>query len=80
MYYMIPQITTVSTKGQLVIPAEIRTSLGIHPGTRIAVTVEGKNIVLRPVSEQLVDELHGILAGGPSLADELQQERRAEKW
>ncbi|MGO9009411.1 MAG: AbrB/MazE/SpoVT family DNA-binding domain-containing protein, partial [Bryobacteraceae bacterium] len=32
---MIRQITSVSTKGQFVIPAEMRTSLGIRPGTRI---------------------------------------------
>jgi AbrB family looped-hinge helix DNA binding protein len=74
------QIVTLSTKGQLVIPAEIRTKLGIHPGTRIAVILEGNRIVLRPVSEQLIDETMGIFAGGTSMADELQQERRADKW
>jgi AbrB family looped-hinge helix DNA binding protein len=32
-------MATVSTKGQLVIPAEMRASLGILPGTRIAITL-----------------------------------------
>ena len=73
-------VVTMSSKGQLVIPAEVRTALGILPGTRILVTVENKRIVLQPVTEQLVDELKGILAGGPSLADELQRERRSDKW
>jgi AbrB family looped-hinge helix DNA binding protein len=77
---MIIQITTVSTKGQFVIPAEIRASLGIEPGTRIAVSVEGSRIVLEPVTKKLVDQLRGITKGGPSMADELQKERRSDKW
>lgn len=77
---MANQITKVSTKGQLVIPAEMRASLGLKPGTRVAVRLEGSRIVLEPVSEKLVDKLHGIFKGGPSMADELQKERRSDKW
>jgi len=74
------QITTVSTKGQFVIPAEMRQRLGIEPGTRIAVSLQGTRIVLEPVSEKLVDETRGILAGGPSLSRLLKQERGKDKW
>jgi AbrB family looped-hinge helix DNA binding protein len=77
---MDPQISTVSTKGQLVIPSEMRAALGIRPGTRIVMMLENERIILQPVSEQLVDETRGMLAGEGSLTDELQQERRAEKW
>lgn len=74
------QITTVSTKGQFVIPAEMRDQLGIGPGTRIAVTLQGTRIVLEPVSEKLVEETRGILASGPSLSRLLKQERDRDKW
>ena len=77
---MANQITTVSTKGQLVIPAEMRASLGLKPGTRIAVRLEGSRIILEPVSKKLVAKLRGITKGGPSMADELQLERRSDKW
>jgi AbrB family looped-hinge helix DNA binding protein len=73
-------ITTVSTKGQLVIPARIREALGIEPGDRVALTVEDGLILLRPVSERLVEETRGMFAGGRSMAEELQKERRTEKW
>jgi AbrB family looped-hinge helix DNA binding protein len=73
------QITTVSTKGQFVIPSEMRSALGIKPGTRICVTQEGSKIVLEPVSEDLVDRTRGMLAGGPSLTKVLLRERRREK-
>jgi len=75
------QITSVSTKGQFVIPSHMRESLGIKPGTRIAVTQEGTRIVLEPVSEDLVDRTRGLLSGGPSLSEELKRERRRkERW
>jgi len=73
------QITTVSTKGQFVIPAEMRSALGIKPGTRICVTQDGSKIVLEPVSEDLVDRTRGMLAGGPSLSKALLRQRRREK-
>ena len=41
----------VSSKGQVVIPKEIRDKLGIKPGTILNVSIEGKRIVLEPASE-----------------------------
>jgi len=78
---MATQITTVSTKGQFVIPSEMRASLGIKPGTRISVTQDGSRIVLQPVSEELVDHTRGLFSGKPSLSEELKRERRRkDKW
>lgn len=76
---MASQITTVSTKGQFVIPAEMRSALGIKPGTRIAVTHERGKIILQPVTAELVEETRGILKGGPSLSKSLLRERRRAK-
>jgi AbrB family looped-hinge helix DNA binding protein len=76
---MMRQITTVSTKGQFVIPSEMRASLGIGPGTRIAVTQDGSRIVLEPVSEELVDKTRGLFSGKPSLSEALKRERRRKK-
>lgn len=74
------RITTVSTKGQLVIPAEMRESLGIGPGARIALTLQGARIILEPISEKLVDDTCGIFAGKPSLSAALKKEREKDKW
>ena len=74
------QITTVSSKGQFVIPAEIRASLGIKPGTRISVSLEDARIVLEPVSEELVDRTRGMFKGGPSLSAALRRQRQKDKW
>jgi AbrB family looped-hinge helix DNA binding protein len=78
---MMRQITTVSTKGQFVIPSEMRTALRIQPGTRISVTQDGLRIILEPVSEELVDQTRGLFSGKPSLSEELKRERRRkDKW
>jgi AbrB family looped-hinge helix DNA binding protein len=77
---MIYQITTVSTKGQFVIPSEMRAALGIKPGTRIAITLQESRLILQPVSEKLVDETCGMLAGDPSLSKLLKKERDKDRW
>ena len=62
------------------IPAEMRESLGIGPGTRIAVSLQGTQLILEPVSGKLVDQTRGILSAGPSLSALLKKERGKDKW
>ena len=40
--------TTVSTKGQVVFPCNIRRRLGLQPGDSLEARVEGQHIVLTP--------------------------------
>ncbi len=74
---------TVSTKGQLVIPADIRKALGIEPGTRIAIRQAGPEVVLKPetlpAKLAMIRKMRGITAGGPSLCNELLEDRRQER-
>jgi len=75
------QITTVSTKGQFVIPSEIRSALGIKPGTRIAVTHDGTKITLQPVTADLVEKTRGMLKGKGRLTDGLRRQwRQEDRW
>jgi len=41
----------VSSKGQVVIPKQIREKLGLTPGTVLRVWTEGKRVMMEPVSE-----------------------------
>jgi AbrB family looped-hinge helix DNA binding protein len=74
--------TTVSSKGQMVIPAAMRESLGIEPGTRVSVRLDGDKLILHPqtraATQRLIDRLCGLTAGGSSMCDELIAERHAE--
>ena len=40
--------TTVSTKGQVVVPSSIRRKLGLQPGDSLDARVQGQHIVLTP--------------------------------
>lgn len=42
------RVTTISSKGQIAIPKEVRDTLHIETGDRFTIEVSGNNIVLRP--------------------------------
>jgi AbrB family looped-hinge helix DNA binding protein len=75
--------TTVSSKGQMVIPAAIREELGIKPGTRIAIRVEDGRVIIDPetlaTKLRKIKKLRGLTAGGPSMTDALLEDRRKER-
>jgi len=55
-------IVTVTPKGQVMIPANLRKRFGIKPGRKVSVEVEGDRLVVRPLPEDPVDALYGILS------------------
>jgi AbrB family looped-hinge helix DNA binding protein len=55
--------TTVSTKGQVIIPKSIRDELGIEAGAKLKVRMEGRRIVMeasRPFPETSLDQVAGM--------------------
>jgi AbrB family looped-hinge helix DNA binding protein len=77
---MARRIAKLGKHGQVTIPAEIRSRLGIRPGTRVCVTIENGCIVLEMASAALVDKTRGMLKGGPSLSTALKRMRPPDKW
>ena len=71
--------TTVSSKGQIVIPAELRAELGIATGTRIAIQRRDNQLILQPITEQFINSLMGCCGGGPSLVEFREREHRKER-
>ena len=73
--------TSISVKGQVVIPAEIRRKYGLLPGTVLHVVDHGDGILLKPVTLQSVHALRGILRGGggiKALLEERAKEAESE--
>ena len=68
----------VSTKGQMVIPAELREALDLKPGTRVALQREGNTIVLHPITDDFIDSIPGSLSG-PSLGALRERQHRDDK-
>jgi AbrB family looped-hinge helix DNA binding protein len=65
----------VSAKGWIVIPAALRQRYGLTPGTIVEIQDTGEKIVILPKRKASYKTARGILAGGPSLAEELLAER-----
>ena len=51
------EITKISSKGQIVIPQNIRTDLGIEEGSIVAVEKMKDLIVIKKVDTELVDKI-----------------------
>ena len=72
-------MVTVTSKGQLVIPAKLRKKFGIRKGTRVSVTEEGNHLVLQPITRAYIHSLRGILKGDGSAMKYLLQERKRDR-
>jgi AbrB family looped-hinge helix DNA binding protein len=68
---------TFTSKGQLVVPAELRRKHGIQAGTRVKfLEDEFGRIILQPITDEYIDRLKGCLAGGPSVLAFWEKEHR----
>ena len=71
--------TTVSVRGQTVIPRPIREKLGITPATRLEWKVENGVIIVLPLPSDPVQSAVGILEGRGPTTSELLAERKADR-
>jgi len=72
-------VSTVTTKGQLVIPSRLRRKYGIRRGTRVAIIEEESRMILQPLTEQFVSKLRGSLKGEASALNVLKESRKQDR-
>jgi AbrB family looped-hinge helix DNA binding protein len=72
-------MATMSSKGQLVIPAKLRQELGLKPGVRVIFSKRGKSLLIEPGAYEAVLALRGKYAGLPLEADLAETRRQDEK-
>ena len=58
---MKPSTTKMSSKGQVVIPEEIREQLGLTPGTQFVVVGERDVVILKTLSAPSLSEFDGLI-------------------
>ena len=66
-----PMITAMSTKGQIVLPKQIRSDLNLDAGTKFVVFSENNTILLKPISEPKLSEFEAVLNSFQSWAKEV---------
>jgi AbrB family looped-hinge helix DNA binding protein len=72
----------ISSKGQVIIPAELRARVGLRKGTAATWTEEKGRLVLTPITIQRLREIRGFLKpapGEPSAFEALFEERECER-
>jgi AbrB family looped-hinge helix DNA binding protein len=70
---------TFTSKGQLVIPAELRRKHKIEAGTKVKFLEDQfGRIVLQPITEEYIDRVMGMFADGPDLLAIWEKEHREE--
>jgi len=70
---------TFTSKGQLVVPAELRRKHGIEAGTKVKFLEDQfGRIVLQPITEDYIDRVMGCLADGADLLARWEKEHREE--
>ena len=73
--------TTLSSKGQVVIPAWLRREFEIQMGSKAIVQATPEGILLKPMTRHTIQKLHGVLKrkpGDKSLREEWSEHKRVE--
>lgn len=76
---MAVHFTQLSTKGQIVIPVDVREAMKLEPGTQVALEIEGDTLVLRPVTAEFIRNLRGA-ARGAGLEAFWEREHRKDRY
>lgn len=71
-------VLTISSKGWVVIPADLRHKYGLRPGGKVSVVDYGGVLALVPLFDEPVRQARGLLAGSSSLTQALLVEHAQE--
>ncbi len=58
---MKPSTTRMSSKGQVVIPEEIRNQLGLEPGTQFVVVGDRDVVILKALAAPAISDFEGLI-------------------
>ena len=73
------EISCVTSKGQLVIPAKLRQRYGIKQGTKVCFIERENDILLQPVTKEYIRSVCGLLKSKTLITEELLEERAKDK-
>ncbi len=72
-------VLTISNKGRVVIPADLRKKYHLNPGTEVVIVDYGGVLAIVPAVKDPIKQGRGLLKGTSSLAGDLKKDRELEK-
>ncbi len=70
---------TMTSKGQIVVPAKLRKRYGLKPGVKVYFIERNNEILFQPLTKETIRSAHGFLASETSVTKELLQERAKDR-
>ncbi len=71
--------STLTSKGQIVVPASLRKRYGLKPGTKVYFMERNGELVFQPVTKEYVRSLCGMLKSETSVTKDLLREREKDR-
>ncbi len=71
MANVITEVTSVSSKGQVVLPKTVREALSLDTGSKLVVLTDGENILLKPIIAPSLDEFESLMQESQKWAKEV---------
>ncbi len=71
--------STITSKGQIVVPAKLRRRYGLKPGTKVYFIERDDEILFQPVTKEFIRSVHGMLKSETSVTKELLKERARDR-
>ncbi len=71
--------STITSKGQIVVPAKLRRRYGLKPGTKVYFIERDQEILFQPVTREYLKSVHGMLTSETSMTKELLKERAKDR-
>lgn len=69
---------TISAKGQILIPVQLRRKYGLHSGAKVIISDDGKSIQVAPLTAKSIRSFAGILKG-KNLSGSLLASRKTDR-
>jgi AbrB family looped-hinge helix DNA binding protein len=73
------EISVVTVKGQVVVPANIRRRFGIKKGTKIAFIEQNGKLIIQPLDKNYFKSLAGILGTDGKMLKSLMDDKKRER-
>lgn len=73
------EIAVVTTKGQIVIPVNIRRKYGIKNGSKVAFIEQGDKLILQFLDKDYFNKLAGILDEKGKMLKSLMEDKKKER-
>lgn len=80
MVNLVEETVNIDKQGRLVVPANLRETLGIKEGGQVTIRLDGKKIVIEPISEDLDRQVREWAAEAMNQSTPINVEDSQETW